>query len=157
MKIQNLFTLLLLIVMGCACGKIEQTKHKIYPIPNQIVEDFLLAKIPLSGVKSDYFSPFESDYVYVINSEKEFKEIFGNEISIQFDFEKYTLLLGQKRMPNSLYTIKEQYIEKDDKGYSLHLKAFLPDAFYPAFSWLYYWGVYPKIDKNIKVFVHTNY
>ena len=85
------------------------------------------------------------------------KEIFNDTTIPIVNFNKYSLLIGQKKMPNLYYTVKNQFIEKEGTNSPLFLEVSLPkEGHYPAFSWLYYWGIYPKIDNNTRISLKIN-
>ncbi|MFK8297909.1 hypothetical protein ACI76O_04035 [Capnocytophaga cynodegmi] len=156
MKTKTILILLLLVVMGCGCRKIDE-KEIIFPLINDEVEMYFLEKMPMKGEKSNYFGGMKQDFVYIINSKDEFRKIFGNvEISNVIDFDKNTLIVGQKRMPNLFYTVNRQFMERKGLNYVMHLGVAFSDGSYPAFSWLYFWGIYPKISEGTNITIHID-
>lgn len=157
MKLQTLLALLLLVIAGCGCGKTERGNEKITPLFNKEIDIYFSEKIPNVGDKSAYFESVEKDSVFVINSEEKLKQLFPDfKFHNSINFSKNMLLVGQKRMPNRFYRVTNQFLEKGNNQYTLHLNVSLSEGSYPAFSWLYYWGVYRKIDKNTHIITKVN-
>lgn len=157
MKTKTFLALLLLVIAGCGCSKTGEIKQKISPTIDKEVETFLSTKISNKGEKSNYFNRIDKDSILIINSEKQLKEVFNDTTIPIVNFNKYSLLIGQKKMPNLYYTVKNQFIEKEGTNSTLFLEVSLPkEGHYPAFSWLYYWGIYPKIDNNTRISLKIN-
>ena len=157
MKTKTFLALLLLVIVGCGCSKTGEIKQKISPTIDKEVETFLSTKISNKGEKSNYFNRIDKDSILIINSEKQLEEIFNDTTIPIVNFNKYSLLIGQKKMPNLYYTVKNQFIVKEGTNSTLFLEVSLPkEGHYPAFSWLYYWGIYPKIDNNTRISLKIN-
>ncbi len=157
MRTKKLFLLipfLFLIIGKVGCEEKEQIKT-ILPETNLSVQiiSFFESTLPTTGESNCFFLSENSDIYYLINSKEEFKAIYScdNELP-DIDFALYSIILGQKRMPNSYYSVVEQNIKETD---ILELNIFvqLPsDGVWPAFSNMYYWGIYPKLpNKKINV------
>lgn len=157
MRTKKLFLLipfLFLIIGMVGCEEKEQIKT-ILPKTNLSVQiiSFFESTLPTTGESNCFFLSENSDIYYLINSKEEFKAIYScdNELP-DIDFALYSIILGQKRMPNSYYSVVEQNIKETD---ILELNIFvqLPsDGVWPAFSNMYYWGIYPKLpNKKINV------
>lgn len=157
MRTKKLFLLipfLFLIIGMVGCEEKEQIKT-ILPETNLSVQiiSFFESTLPTTGESNCFFLSENSDIYYLINSKEEFKAIYScdNELP-DIDFALYSIILGQKRMPNSYYSVVEQNIKETD---ILELNIFvqLPsDGVWPAFSNMYYWGIYPKLpNKKINV------
>ena len=153
-KLFLLIPFLFLIIGMVGCEEKEQIKT-ILPETNLSVQiiSFFESTLPTTGESNCFFLSENSDIYYLINSKEEFKAIYScdNELP-DIDFALYSIILGQKRMPNSYYSVVEQNIKETD---ILELNIFvqLPsDGVWPAFSNMYYWGIYPKLpNKKINV------
>ncbi len=147
--------LFLLMIMGMeGCEEKEQIKT-ILPITNlseQII-GFFEETLPTTAESNCFFVSEEGDIHYLINSIEELRAIYScnNELP-DIDFASYSIIVGQKRMPNSYYSVLEQNI-KETEILDLNILVQLPsDGHWPAFSNMYYWGVYPKLpNKKINV------
>ena len=97
MKTKTFLALLLLVIVGCGCSKTGEIKQKISPTIDKEVETFLSTKISNKGEKSNYFNRIDKDSILIINSEKQLKEIFNDTTIPIVNFNKYSLLIGQKK------------------------------------------------------------
>ncbi|MCB5280210.1 MAG: hypothetical protein LHW59_11915 [Candidatus Cloacimonetes bacterium] len=145
----------LFVIMGMgSCEEKEQIKT-ILPITNlseQIIS-FFEGTLPTTAESNCFFVSEESNVHYLINSIEELQAIYScdNELP-EIDFASYSIIVGQKRMPNSYYSVVEQNI-KETETLDLNIFVQLPlDGHWPAFSNMYYWGIYPKLpNKKINV------
>ena len=126
MKTKTFLALLLLVIVGCGCSKTGEIKQKISPSIDKEVETFLSTKISNKGEKSNYFNRIDKDSILIINSEKQLEEIFNDTTIPIVNFNKYSLLIGHKKMPNLYYTVKNQFIEKEGTNSTLFLEVSLP-------------------------------
>lgn len=157
MRTKKLFLLipfLFLIIGMVGCEEKEQIKN-ILPKTNLSVEiiSFFETTLPTTGESNCFFVSEDSDIYYLINSKEELKAIYSCEKELpEIDFTLYSIILGQKRMPNSYYSVVEQYI-RETEVLELNIFVQLPaDGHWPAFSNMYYWGIYPKLpNKKINI------
>ncbi|MGI6718351.1 MAG: hypothetical protein ACOX4D_04265 [Bacteroidales bacterium] len=87
---------------------------------------------------------------YVINSQEEWLELdICDEIDI--DFNKYTLIFG--RVPStsspSEITKKELVYDEETDLYTYNVEVFVNPDGYTAFSHLYFWDIFEKIENDI--------
>ena len=157
MKTRNLLLMIqfLFLIMGMVgCEENEQI-NTILPKTDlsEKTLSFFESALPITGESNCFFVSENSDVFYLINSKEEIETICAcdNEL-LEIDFTLYSIILGQKRMPNSYYSVVEQNI-KETNVLELNIIVKLPtDGSWPAFSNMYYWGVYPKLpNKKINV------
>jgi hypothetical protein len=159
MKNMVLILSILLATLGSCDKKNDSNSIEIInPISladDSVLSVFLGQHLPTPSVQKSecFFVENNIDQSIVINSMSEFENsIYCSDIMFpEIDFESYTLIIGQHRMPNSFYRVVEQNIFTADSFLTLNLKvALLEDggSSWPAFSTLYYWGLYPKIKKK---------
>lgn len=147
-NLKCLLAVFFLCVSFVRCGD-ENEKKTILPIDNldKSIVDFFGSALPV--IKSDcFFSSVDGDVCCIVNSKEELQAIYSCEKELpEINFSLYTLVIGQKKMPNSYYSITEQSIDETDV-LTLNLHVQLPDEHWPAFSQMYYWGIYPKLYKK---------
>ena len=105
-----------------------------------------------TGFRS-FFDHSDKSKCLVINSTEELKNHYLDNYPFpEVDFDKYTLIVGQKIMSEAYYTVlRQELISFDDE---LRLNVYVPklDGAYTAFQNLFYWGLYPKVkSSNITV------
>ena len=87
---------------------------------------------------------------YVINNEKELQNIYKGEKTLpQLDFENNTLIIGQLLMPRESFHLEAIYIRVYGDGNVLTIQTWEPPYQYSALYHMYFWGVFPKIEKEI--------
>ena len=95
-----------------------------------------------------------SNVVCLINSRQDLEAIYSGSRELpEFDFDKYTLIIGQQIMPcRDFYLVKKELLA-DVNGLVLNLYVRNDgDNLSTAIQHLYYWGVYPKlVQKSILV------
>lgn len=149
----------LLLIIGLeGCEEKEQIKT-ILPKTNlsEEITSFFKTTLPATSESNCFFLSEKGDVYYLINSKEEFQAIYSCSNALpEIDFTLYSIIVGQKRMPNSYYSVVEQNIEETDV-LNLNILTQLPsDGHWPAFSNMYYWGVYPKLpNKKIEVNIIT--
>ncbi len=152
--------LFLFLIMGIEGCEDKEQRDTILPITNlsgQVVAFFDSELSPT--MKSNCFFVLNDDTYHLINSMKEFQAIYSCENKLpEIDFTKYSVIVGQKKMPNSYYSVVEQNIEETEMSLELKIYVKLPaDGYWPAFSQMYYWGIYPKLpNKKININIITN-
>jgi hypothetical protein len=144
----------------------QNIAEKINPItPDEDVLEFFRKNLPEPALpKSDLFFVEDNEIkCVIINSMDEFSSIvYGNleewadtnngplEIDLpEIDFNSYTLIIGQHRVPCSYHIVLEQYILEDSQKTELNLIINRPINAWTAFSMMYYWGLYPKFVKKL--------
>ena len=127
-------------------------KGKVYDSIKEFYDNYY-------GLDTDFRSFFDNSnksQCLVINSTEELKTHYlGDYPFPELDFERYTLIVGQKMMPESYYTVLRQ--ELISFGDELRLNVYVPklDGAYTAFQNLFYWGLYPKVQSSnitVKIF-----
>ena len=157
MKTRNLLLMIqfLFLIMGMVgCEENEQI-NTILPKTDlsEKTLSFFESALPITGESNCFFVSEDSDIYYLINSKEELKAIYSCEKELpEIDFTLYSIILGQKRMPNSYYSVVEQYI-RETEVLALNIFVKLPaNGHWPAFSNMYYWGIYPKLpNKKINI------
>lgn len=87
---------------------------------------------------------------FVINNEKELQNIYKGEKTLpQLDFENNTLIIGQLLMPRESFHLEAIYIRVYGDGNVLTIQTWEPPYQYSALYHMYFWGVFPKIEKEI--------
>jgi hypothetical protein len=115
------------------------------------ISDFFQSNKYYHGLEYLNFVFEDSDEIqcYVINNTDELlSKYIGVDPFPIIDFNKYTLIVGQKIMPESFYTILRQ--ELLSKGDELILNVYVPkmNGGYCAFQHLFFWGLYPKLQST---------
>jgi hypothetical protein len=134
--------------MSCGEDKkddfIERTITPVFI--NEEITSFFEKHLPSPAlIRSNcFFFDNEDDTYYLINSMKQFRQLTYCSELPEIDFNSYSLIVGQKKVPNSFYTILEQKIVESSE-LELNLVLDLGENHYPAFSTLYFWGIYPKL------------
>lgn len=131
----------------------EEGYAVISPVPvSEEVKEFFDEALPyLPMERSPFsFSPNKDSEFFVINSEQEFRDLYKGEKDLpQLDFEHYTLIIGQMIMGGVSYYLDtiELRIYGDKNVLTIHTRE--PQYMYCALYNMYFWGVFPKIAKEI--------
>jgi chloramphenicol O-acetyltransferase len=150
-KILKLSVILLIAAGIFTCE--EENEKIIYPIiiSDEQLVDFFDTVLPIATEPICLFLTMNSDTCHIINSIAEFLSIYSCDDLPEIDFTSYSLIVGQKSMPNSYYSVMKQYIIETE-SLQLNLVVELPENHWPSFSKLYYWSIYPKLHyKTISV------
>lgn len=129
-------------------GKEDFIEKTIIPVSNNVeITSFFEKYLPSPALSpSDcFFVDNANDTCFLINSMKQFQKLTSCSELPEIDFESYTLIVGQRTVPNSFYSILEQKII-ETSVLELNLVLDLGENHYPAFSTLYFWGIYPKLS-----------
>ena len=108
---------------------------------------FFNEELPLEKRSDSFFVGSDKDECYVINSLEELKNIYCGEKEIPYiDFEKYTLVIGQKIMPDFYHPVYKQELEF--RNHQCDLNLYVPDydPGFKAIQHFYYWAFYPKFN-----------
>lgn len=146
----SVFALFLLIGgTGCEKEKKYETFFPIKDIPEQ-VSVFFENKLPKTSESTCFFNLSKEDAFYVINSKDKLQAVYSCEEKLpEIDFTQYSLVIGQKRMPNSYYSVSNQKIVESFEGLELNIIAkTLSEGVWPSFSMMYFWGIYPKLPNK---------
>lgn len=144
---------LLIVVVGCEKDKKYGTFSLVKDIPEQ-VSVFFENRLPITSESSCFFKSNKEDIFYVMNSMEELQAIYSCEEKLpEIDFTKYSVVIGQKRMPNSYYSVSNQKIVEFSGVLELNIiTKTLSEGVWPSYSTMYYWGVYPKLpNKKLNV------
>lgn len=103
--------------------------------------------LPIGKRSESFFVGSDKDECYVINSLQELKSIYcGDKEYPELDFDKYTLVIGQKVNPDAFYPVLKQDLTFLDNKCLLNI-------YVPDFKELnttnvpfYYWALYPKFN-----------
>ena len=163
MKKKLLFGLLVFMTIGlwsCSSDKDDEygSGNSVIPIlsetgVNNDLADFFKTELPMNSdlPSTGFFVDSNKDICHVVNSMEELKSLYKGEKELPvIDFNSQTLVIGQRVMPHLGYTLQKQYIKEYDGSLLLflHIKC-EPSDFYPTMLMkLYYWGIYPKINKT---------
>lgn len=156
-----LFSALLLAMAAAttACNNEQETSRVISPETN-LNEDlisFFDAELPFMENSKGFFTldPPNKDVCYIVNKDNEFRDLYLGEKPLpSIDFTRYTLIMGKVQMQSSFYYVAKQNISISEKMVvvNLFVSPFSEDGSWPAFSTLYFWGLYPKFSaENISV------
>lgn len=148
---------LLLLIGGMGCA-MEKENDIIFPVKNlsEQISLFFDTHLPITSESTCFFKlSNEEDHFYLINSIEELQAVYSCEEKLpELDFKKYSVVIGQKRMPNSYYIVSDQNIVVQAKNLKLNIIAkTYSEGVWPSFSMMYYWGVYPKLP-NLKLNVN---
>ena len=153
-----LFTVTALFLMIGGMGCEREKEHEVI-VPDKNISTHVYAffenNLPTTSKSVCFFISEEGDFSYVINSKKELQAAYSCKEELpEIDFDRYSLVIGQKRMPNSYYAVSNQKIIVQTKTLELNIVAeTLSEGVWPSFSMMYYWGVYPKLP-NLKLNVN---
>ena len=147
----NLTVLLTLTMMSCSSDDNDESTVMI-PVasPNDDVKEFFESSMPLAS-EADFFSERDGDVCELVNSTEELNDLYSGTMPLpNIDFQKYTLVIGKKLMENSFYKLSRQQMVQEDDHYVLYLyvSPVSETASWPAFSYLNFWGLYPKTSKR---------
>lgn len=128
-----------------------EESHKV-----NLLCSFFNEGLPIGARSNSFFVGSDKDECYVINSLNELKSIYcGNEeIPELLNFNKYTLVIGQKVNPTVFYPVLSQELEFFDKKCELNLHVPALTAENTTGLPLYYWALYPKLkteDISVKL------
>lgn len=108
---------------------------------------FFNKELPLEKRSESFFVGSDKDECYVINSIEELKSIYCGEKEIPYiDFDKYTLVIGQKVMPDFYHPEYKQELEFRNHRCDLNLYVPDYDPGFKAIQHFYYWAFYPKFN-----------
>ena len=96
------------------------------------------------------FQPNKESEFFVINNEQELRNLYKGEKDLpQLDFEHYTLIIGQMLMGAASYHLDaiKVRIYEDKNVLSIYTRE--PQYVYCTLYNMYFWGVFPKIEKEI--------
>ena len=119
-----------------------EESHKV-----AMICSFFNEGLPIRKRSDSFFVDSDRDECYVINSLQELKSIYcGDDELPELDFDKYTLVIGQKVNPDAFYPVLKQDLTFLDNKCLLNL-------YVPDFKELnttnvpfYYWALYPKFN-----------
>ncbi len=156
LKIKSLGCLSMAVLLALtitACGNDENDESTVMltvASPNDDVKKFFESSMPLT-TDADFFSAKDGDVCELVNSVEELKMLYSGTMPLpDIDFQKYTLVIGKKLMENSFYQLTRQQIVQEDSRYVLYLyvSPVSETGSWPAFSYLNFWGLYPKLSKR---------
>ena len=95
--------------------------------------------------------------VYVINSRQELADVYLGEKELPaIDFDKYTLIIGQQKMPCLGFYITKKELVPNEDGLQLTIYARNDGEILSLMiQRLFFWGLYPKLSQTtitVKVF-----
>ena len=108
---------------------------------------FFNEQLPIGKRSASFFVGSDKDECYVINNLQNLKNIYRGEALLpEIDFDRFTLVIGQKVMPNASYPVIKQNIEFYSNQCKLNL--YVPDynGEIASFQYFYYWALYPKFN-----------
>ena len=152
------FLIIVAIVLCFSCDDKDKIINPVLLADEETIVAFFEKHLPTPSLSTSecFFVGDENDGCIMINSMDELIKnmVCSSIVPPEIDFNLYTLIVGQHQMPNSYYYIVEQNIVESGRSrLILNLRVKLPDdGHWPAFSKLYYWGIYPKLEnKTINV------
>lgn len=156
--------LLYVIDHGSDIGTESEYEHSnarwIQPVENtQEWEDFFATEVrhPYwdgdGNIHRTFFDQTEWDEqkLLVINSQSDFQLAYtGDKKLPEIDFDKYTLIIGKDWASNSSYQLQDVQLYDNGKQYILDIDImhYVWSGAYEAIQNLFYWKVYPKLDKK---------
>ncbi len=165
--IQSMLFLLMVALnfMGCSAeGETVSAEGETVISPeskiSQDIVSFFEKELPAFGYSDSFFinENQDSDLCLIINSSREFREIYSGEKDLpKIDFNRYTLIIGKVRMPESFFYVTRQYvtINNNDAVLNLDIAPVSREGSWPALSTLYFWGLYSKLSVE-KVHINKN-
>ena len=111
------------------------------------IPEFFDSELPKGTRSGSFFVESNQDECRVINSLEELKNIYCGDKEIPYiDFGKYTLVIGQRVMPDALYPVLRQNLEFREKKCQLSLYVPTVDGVDFKTQYLYHWALYPKFN-----------
>jgi hypothetical protein len=156
-QLLTLMTAGLLTVGGfSACDDSATTQAGKTPIAPVLASDEIAAffdkylpSVSGSAESECFFVDEDRSKCLIVNSASELKAIIYSSVEPPtIDFDKYTLIIGQQVMPTTSFSVLKQNLNIGTNKITLDLTVKIPESSYPAFSRLYYWGLYPKFSGN---------
>ena len=128
-------------------GNLEDAAQLVGGPEGYMTKDFWFfnKELPLEESSESFFVGSDKDECYVINSLEELKSIYSGKKEIPYiDFDKYTLVIGQKVMPDFYHPEYKQELEF--RNHRCDLNLYVPDygSGIKAIQHFYYWAFYPK-------------
>ena len=150
-KLVYLLNGLLLTAALAACSS-DYDDPPEQPNSHQAFFDEALPYLPNLPVELSPFSfqPNKESEFFVINNEQELRNLYKGEKDLpQLDFEHYTLIIGQMLMGAASYHLDaiKVRIYEDKNVLSIYTRE--PQYVYCTLYNMYFWGVFPKIEKEI--------
>ena len=161
----GLFLLAVLLPMGCCNDEEDETKGKeieSIDIGNDI-EAFFYSEWFAYNTSETYPETFfnqeliDKENICLVNSKQELESIYYGNLEIpEIDFSKYTLIIGKKtkhveigkKSPANLKKIK-LYETKENYLLDLYCTSYIPEGDMFVRRFLYFWGLYPKLNNKI--------
>ncbi|MCD7977264.1 MAG: hypothetical protein LUG51_08915 [Tannerellaceae bacterium] len=145
---QFFFRSIILITLVCqSCDSNDITT--LYPLDvSQNIQDFFPVNYINSGNDIFIFDEKEDVSLYVINNEKELLEITKKDQIPVIDWQKYTLLIGQYRVPSTAYLFSEQSIQIEKGKQTLLLRLENSLNGWNVITHIYFWGIYEKLPDS---------
>lgn len=146
-------------ITSCSSDDEEETLDVFVPETNisEEIKSFFEAELPFANISEGFFTSenHDSEICQIINDDAELKKFYtGNRMLPSIDFSRHTLVIGKVRMENSYYYIKKQDVSvfKNSAVVNLFVSPISKEGHWPAFSTLYFWGLYPKFSvENISI------
>lgn len=160
MKTSNFFWIMLIVISSCSKDPAEVVEIPIMPVSaNEEITAFFEEHLPSPALsQSDcFFIDNDEDTYYLVNSLEQFLQLASCSDLPEIDFSSYSLIIGQKTVPNSFYSITEQKIVESSTRLDLYIVLYLGESVYPSFSTLYYWGIYPKLPTKKELYVNFKF
>ena len=108
-----------------------------------------LPGLPIELSPFSFQSNVNSEFL-VINSEQELQNVYKGEKPLpQLDFEQNTLIIGQMLMPGASFYLESVELRVYDDRNVLTVYTREPPYIYTSLYNLYFWGIFPKIVKEI--------
>ena len=87
---------------------------------------------------------------FVINNEEQLSDVYIGEKPLpQLDFENYTLIIGRQCLGGGPDYLDSVYLQVSDNSCVLTIHVSEPRWSYAAVYNMYFWGLFPKIEKEI--------
>ena len=104
-------------------------------------------KMSIPFLMDDYY---HNNEVHVINSRQELADLYVGEKELPvIDFDKYTLIIGQQKMPCLGFYITKKELVPSENGLQLTIYARNDGEILSLMiQRLYFWGLYPKLSQT---------
>lgn len=160
----GLFLLAVLLPTGCSSDEEDEIKGKeieSIDIGNDI-EAFFYSEWFAYNTSETYPETFfnqeliDKENICLVNSKQELESIYYGNLEIpEIDFSKYTLIIGKKTKhveigKKSPANLKELKLYEINDGYILNLycSSYVPEGDIFVKRFLYFWGLYPKLNNK---------
>ena len=137
----------------CSCSSDDDDFNPNAIQPVSLTDGDIVDFFNIDGKKFSIPFFMDDDFenrVYIINSRQELADVYwGDKELPAIDFDKYTLIIGQQKMPCLGFYITKKELVPDENGLQLTIYARNDGEILSLMiQRLYFWGLYPKLSQT---------